>query len=312
MINSTAKIDELLGPGPYPIDPGTPEFFSAIGLYLSNNAAVLRPRVTVIEQDSSHSHAHDSYEFTIPFSGNPLLRHDKKIIRLNSGMLLPCNPGQKHGPAERITEADFLVLQIGKNFMQNLARAAYRTGGEIFFSEEPLKPSPELIRQIHDFTAECSGNNTGRDIYLDTLEVQIALTLLRQVPHNSRSSSREYAGNCRSNIIRAMEIMRAHFDEDFSSEKLADTARMSRYHFFRVFKTHTGKTPYDYLTEVRVEKAQELLRNRDLSITDICYRCGFSSHSHFTSLFRKKTGTTPSQYRSIHIKNFKKEDSITE
>lgn len=297
MVNSTSKIEEFLGPGPYPINPGSPEFFSAIGLYLSDNVAVLRPRVTVIEQDSTHTHAHDSYEFTIPFSGNPLLRHDKKIIRLNSGMFLPCNPGQEHGPDERITEADFLVLQVRKNFLQNLARAAYRSN-DIFFNEEPVKPSVELMRHIESFKAECSGDNAGRDIYLDTLEVQIALTLLRQMPHKNRNSSKEYSGNCRSNIIRAIEIMRAHFDEEFSSDKLADTARMSRYHFFRVFKAHTGKTPYDYLTDVRIEKAQEMLRNRDLSITDICYRCGFSNHSHFTSLFRKKTGVTPSEFRN--------------
>ncbi len=294
------KIKKFLGPGPYPIEPGSPEFLDRIGFYSSDNVAVLRPRVPIIDQDPTHSHLHDSYEFTIAFSGNPFLRHGKKVIRLEAERLLPCNPAQYHGPAERISKADFLVVQIQMEFLRNLTRAVYRRN-DLVFKERPFVPSADLVSSIEGFIAECSGGADGKEIYLDTLEVQIALMILRQAEHNMQKKPRPGSVHSGRNIMRAIEMMKAHFEEDFSSARLAESARMSRYHFFRAFKEQTGKTPYCFLTDIRVEKAAAMLADKNRTITEISYKCGFSSHSHFTCIFRKKKGMTPSEYRNACI-----------
>lgn len=72
---------------------------------------------------------------------------------------------------------------------------------------------------------------------------------------------------------------------------------MSRYHFIRLFKQSTGMTPYQYLTQCRLERAQHLLANTDLTIAEIAERVGFATHSHFTKVFRQHFSVTPKVYR---------------
>lgn len=72
---------------------------------------------------------------------------------------------------------------------------------------------------------------------------------------------------------------------------------MSVYYYTRLFKKIMQRSPYDYLIDLRIQKACELLVKSQLSITDICFQCGFSNHSHFSSTFRKRMNLTPSNYR---------------
>ncbi len=74
---------------------------------------------------------------------------------------------------------------------------------------------------------------------------------------------------------------------------------MSPYHFIRIFKNETGKTPYEYLVDIKIEKACSLLRRSNLSVTEICFLCGFNSSSHFSTVFKQKIGVSPSMYRQL-------------
>ena len=77
-------------------------------------------------------------------------------------------------------------------------------------------------------------------------------------------------------------------------------ARLSKYHFCRVFKTLTGQTVMKYVNNVRIEKAKELLRKSLFSITEICFQVGFANLSNFNRTFKKVSGMAPSEYRKIH------------
>jgi AraC family transcriptional regulator len=78
---------------------------------------------------------------------------------------------------------------------------------------------------------------------------------------------------------------------------LAEEAGLSPYHFSKAFKASLGVPPWRYVTERRIHRAKELLLDRCRSITEIAHDLGFSSHSHFTDVFRKKTGRAPSRFR---------------
>ena len=293
------KENNNLGNGPYPIDMDSPAAREAIGFHEGRHVSVLRPRSTLPAQNESHAHAHDSYEFTIPFSNPPRLRQDNQIVRLPVGEMICCNPNVLHGPAGRIVNADFLALQVSRGFLQELSKEAFHKE-DLSFSHEPFTPPPDLLRVIYQFIDESSSVRMGRDLILGAMEVKIAILLLRHGPH-SHTPPYITRADSRINIGRAVEAMRGHYAEPFSADTLAKIAGMSRYHFFRVFKVHTGKTPYEYLKDIRLEKAEEMLKeNSELSITEICLKAGFSTHSHFTSLFYKKTGITPREYRMRH------------
>lgn len=79
-------------------------------------------------------------------------------------------------------------------------------------------------------------------------------------------------------------------------DEIAKIAHLSPEAFCRYFKTRTGKTFTNFLNEVRVSNACKLIINRDFSVSDVCYKSGFSNVSNFNRAFKKVTGKTPSKY----------------
>jgi AraC family transcriptional regulator len=101
---------------------------------------------------------------------------------------------------------------------------------------------------------------------------------------------------------RKLQLVRDYIHSGLASrltlEDLASSIHMSAYHFARAFKATTGETPHGYVTRVRVERAQELLRTSSCSMPAIAARVGFSSKSHFAAVFLRLTGISPHLYRS--------------
>jgi AraC-like DNA-binding protein len=81
-------------------------------------------------------------------------------------------------------------------------------------------------------------------------------------------------------------------------EEVAAQLGLSPTHFHRVFKQHTGLTPYQYHVQVRLARAKGLLRTTDMPIKDVAFELGFESVFHFTTSFHARTGVTPSHWRS--------------
>ena len=94
---------------------------------------------------------------------------------------------------------------------------------------------------------------------------------------------------------------RDRIDRDYAQpldiNVLAAEARCSRYHFMRSFQAAYGEPPGLYLTRRRIERAKELLRSANLTVTEICYLVGFSSPGSFSRRFAELVGTSPSAYR---------------
>src|SRR5690349_4239395 len=78
---------------------------------------------------------------------------------------------------------------------------------------------------------------------------------------------------------------------------LAARAGYSRYHFARTFRAAYGDTPGRYLTRRRVERAQELLRTANLTVTEVCHLVGFTSLGSFSARFKELVGTSPSEFQ---------------
>ncbi|WP_339710484.1 AraC family transcriptional regulator [uncultured Kriegella sp.] len=94
------------------------------------------------------------------------------------------------------------------------------------------------------------------------------------------------------------DFIKRNHKETITLEQIAAIAHMSPTGFCRFFKTMTQKTFSQYLTEVRIENACELLRNADYSIADCCYSSGYNNLSNFHRHFKKNTGMSPSRYRA--------------
>jgi AraC-like DNA-binding protein len=98
-------------------------------------------------------------------------------------------------------------------------------------------------------------------------------------------------------LIRAREFMDDCYAEKINVEHAASAAYLSPFHFSRVFKQTYHLTPHQYLTYRRIEKAKDLLRRTDKSVTEVCYEIGFDSLASFSLLFQRRIGTSPSLFR---------------
>lgn len=98
-------------------------------------------------------------------------------------------------------------------------------------------------------------------------------------------------------IKKILQFIRENFDKQISLEDMAKKAEMSVKYFGTYFKNMTGKTPFDYLNEYRIEKAARKLLNTDMSVTDIAYSCGFNDLSYFIKTFKKINSVSPGKYR---------------
>ncbi len=99
-----------------------------------------------------------------------------------------------------------------------------------------------------------------------------------------------------------LRILRAklHIDEHYASaldlSNIADEACFSKFHFIRLFKASYGKTPHQYLTDVRVNRAKIMLAD-GAAVKYACFAVGFDSLSSFTGLFRHRVGQTPAAFQ---------------
>ena len=99
-------------------------------------------------------------------------------------------------------------------------------------------------------------------------------------------------------LLRAKDLVDAHYFDPITVADMARAARLSPAHFSREFKQTFGETPHQYLLTRRLERAASLLRMTDRTVADICCMVGLTSVGSFTSSFRRMFGCSPTAYRA--------------
>jgi AraC-like DNA-binding protein len=99
-------------------------------------------------------------------------------------------------------------------------------------------------------------------------------------------------------IQRAKDLIESRQQEDLSVGDVAKMLNISVFYFCKVFRKATGLTFTEYLAQVRVAKARNLLQNPHVRISEVAFEVGFQSITHFNRVFRKLTGESPTAFRS--------------
>ena len=126
----------------------------------------------------------------------------------------------------------------------------------------------------------------------------LSVHLLRSYAIRSDSYTHFHGGLGPTRERRIREYIEEHLEGDLSIHALAEVVGLSPQHFAVLFRESMGFTPHQYVNRRRVERAQHLLADPDLSLVNISMTCGFSSQSQFTTLFRRLVGMTPGRFRS--------------
>jgi len=108
-----------------------------------------------------------------------------------------------------------------------------------------------------------------------------------------------YTADIYERMVSAKVYIDNNLDECLDLACISRQACFSPYHFHRLFTTIYRKTPHQYLTYKRLEKAKALLEKEGLSITEVCNSVGFESLGSFSTLFKKENGYAPQYYRNI-------------
>ena len=169
----------------------------------------------------------------------------------------------------------------------------------VIFTHEHMRGDRKLDGLLEEFVSELATQKPGREIVMRALVEQLLVHILRNYSTPRRSEELELSrvGLVDRRIRRSVELMHAQLDQNLTLKALAAESYLSPFHFARLFKKLTGVSPHHYLAGIRATKAQLLLAETDLSVTEIGARVGYLSGSHFTKAFRIATGATPREFR---------------
>jgi two-component system response regulator YesN len=98
-------------------------------------------------------------------------------------------------------------------------------------------------------------------------------------------------------IEKAKAYIISNFNKQISLDDVSREVNISPYYFSKIFKEETGENFIDYLTNIRIDKAKELLANSDLSMKEICGKVGYSDPNYFSRSFKKNVGVTPTDFK---------------
>ena len=122
--------------------------------------------------------------------------------------------------------------------------------------------------------------------------------LLYEIFYRLHKYKDQYDSNIDSNARVLKDYINNHIFETITLTSLAELINKSEQHTIRIFKNSFDETPYQYILNKKLEYAKLYLRNSGMSIKDLAAKLAFSDEFYFSNIFKKKTGMSPSEYRT--------------
>lgn len=183
---------------------------------------------------------------------------------------------------------------LAKNQLAQLRKMLQESSGGIAFDAESIA---KVANRLYALVKEESG-------FSGVLELMGILHQLADEGHYRRLSSSAFVSvkpSCDSRRVqKVQDYINEHYKEDIRLGVLADLAGMTPTAFSRFFKLRTGRSVSDYVIDVRLGHASQMLVGSTASVAEICYACGFNNVSNFNRIFKKKKIHTPKIFREIY------------
>lgn len=156
-----------------------------------------------------------------------------------------------------------------------------------------LKDTEEAYTHLMEIYRELERAEAPSEALIGAAFSQFLLKLARLFLLRRSMSVSPAAGYVR----QAVDFMNEHYHRDIGVEHIARHLNLNISYFHKIFREVTGRTPMDYMNDLRIARARMLLGNTDIPIIDICGFVGFNSRQYFSAAFKKATGKTPREYR---------------
>ncbi len=154
-----------------------------------------------------------------------------------------------------------------------------------------------LTGLLHTLEAERARGYPAGRLFLDGIESAIAALLVTSYGACLPKPRLVKGGLAPQRLRRVLEFMHANIDKQITLDSLATCAGLSTSHFSHQFRASTNMTPHRYMLGIRMDRCKELLRNQNMSMLEIALETGFQNQQHFSTVFRRLVGASPSAYR---------------
>ena len=247
--------------------------------------------------------ATSGYSLLATLSGQVDYTIDGEQRTLKKSEFIVLEPNTSVAAKGRNVELLFLTISASLVIQHATSMRLIPPKSIVSFTAEHVLGDQRLDALLNEFVSELAAEKPGKEIVMRALVEQTLVHVLRNysTPRLSEELELSRAGLIDRRIRRSIELMHTQLDQDLTLKSLAAASYLSPFHFARLFKKLTGTSPHNYLAGIRAARAQLLLAETDLSITQIGARVGYLSGSHFTKAFRLATGATPREFRKALV-----------
>ncbi|WP_323635407.1 AraC family transcriptional regulator [Pectobacterium polaris] len=195
-------------------------------------------------------------------------------------------------------DLEFVHLYFDDAHLRQLAEQTWDRSPASICTEERVFGSDPLITSLYrQFLLSNRWDDSANQLVLSSAATLLMIQVLRGYTQLQWELPTVRGGLAPAVLRRSKMQIEAHLDQPLTLQTLAAEAGLSEFHFARMFRQSVGMAPHQYVLKQRLARAEALVRQGSLSITDIALACGFSSASHLSHQFKKEYGLTPSALR---------------
>lgn len=270
-----------------------------------NSSDIIVDHIRLQPHEQIGFHSHSAWELSLVVTGEGIRRMGDIDEPFSAGDLILVPPELPHQWQFRqdVVDDDGLIENITILFPDSFL---HRSIAYCDTLEQPLNELLELKSSLHII------GNTANEIskmmqkavgQSKTGQISTLLSLLIQI---AECKERKEIGIVKKDKAetRMTEIdifLRCNYAREITLDRMAAHVGMNKSSFCIFFKRQAGQSFITYVNDFRLSVARELLLNRTLSISEICYQCGFNDIHYFSRLFKQKTGMSPKNYRKQNL-----------
>lgn len=248
-----------------------------------------RMNVTTNVGDVMHSHHyHDFYEIYYMVSGSCNYFIDDKIYEVSAGDIVLIPSGVIHRTNYNSQEHTRLLIECSDNLVPQSVQDSLSSMLHLYRNNTVNKELYSVFKKM-----EKEMNDP------DEFSLEVMTNMIHMVFYTlARTKSIIRDGRRRNNMIEeVVSYLKDNFNQQINLSQVAKDHFISQEHLSRTFKKHTGFGFNEYITLVRLQHAEQLLKsNTKMSISEIAYSCGFNDSNYFSDKFKRAYGTSPLKY----------------
>lgn len=250
--------------------------------------------VSFIPHEKYNRHQHKRIEINYLKKGSCILRLDNESLNFKEGEMMIIAPDIPHAFEAGVNGCTLMQLEfLPEMFHINKHLLLSDTSCNLFSKNNQIIKivnNIRIIRAIQRIITEMSSKHK----YYKHLVVMYYAELLVLIYRHMDDSQHLFTS--KRPLVDAVNYIKENFCKDIDIASIANHLEISERYLRMLFSNHMGLSPVNYINELRINKAIEMLRISELSIKEICYYCGFNSPQYFSRIFKKQMGVSPRKF----------------